>query len=369
MSTKLSNEHIRKITEECKEYKILDTYIVLSYISSEVKSGKYLIQTYSDKRSNLINIVHKYMPNTCYKTISNCIDKLISMDVLVYNEILSAWCLNEMENMTKSKSEAEDEYEASNFTGYTHIRKFFLSENFFNMRAREKRLILYICQLLDSKASKHYDNISINLLKYNNNWLKILKTKCKYYAQKTINTMLKKYKDIFFDFSSSVRERDLAPKSVSNFKFTFTCESLSNRNKEDDMFELIKIKNVKEYELVKDKVKFAGITLTKQEIMHLVRAISTLKEWFLKERIVQLIVNKYIAIQIHKSREKIHSLPKYAAAVVKAVVDEYNRFKVTYDNNKLNTKVENYYASYIENEFNTDNYVESSSIMKLLENF
>ena len=57
MSTKLSNEHITRISQECKEYKIFDVYIILAHISSEVKSGKYLIQSYSSKRSDLINIV------------------------------------------------------------------------------------------------------------------------------------------------------------------------------------------------------------------------------------------------------------------------------------------------------------------------
>ena len=38
-------------------------------------------------------------------------------------------------------------------------------------------------------------------------------------------------------------------------------------------------------------------------------------------------------IQIHHSRENIKSLPAYAAAVVKAVVNEYNSFKETCNNN------------------------------------
>lgn len=349
MSTKLSNEHITRISQECREYKILDVYIILAHISSEVKSGKYLIQSYSSKRSDLINIVHKYCPNTAYKTISNCIDKLEDMKILVYDESLCAWCLKNMENMTKAKAYAETLEERESFTGYTNIRKFFLTDDFFNMRAREKRIVIYICQLLDSKASKNYKNISINLLKFNNSWLRILKTKCKYYAKKTIESMLEKYKSIFSDFSEEVRQKDIAPKTVTNFKFSFTCESLNNKNSEDDMLELIKMKNPKEYALVKDKVQFAQITLSKQKVMHLVRAISTIKEWFLKERVVQLIVNKYIAIQIHHSRENIKSLPAYAAAVVKAVVNEYNLFKEKFNNNVSFNIINNYYDSYIEN--------------------
>ncbi|WP_294395001.1 hypothetical protein [uncultured Clostridium sp.] len=348
MSTKLSNEHITRISQECKEYKILDIYIILAHISSEVKSGKYLIQTYSSKRSDLINIVHKYCPNAAYKTVSNCINKLEKMNIIVYEEALCAWSLKNMEKMTKSKDEAETEEERESLSGYTNIRKFFLTDEFFNMKAREKRIVIYICQLLDSKASKNYRNISINLLKFNNSWLKILKTKCKYYAKNTIEHMLNKYKDIFNDFSDKVRENDIAPKTVTNFKFAFTCESLNNKNSEEDMLELIKMKNPKEYALVKERADFAHITLSKQKVMHLVRAISTLKEWFLKERVVQLVVNKYIAIQIHHSRENIKSLPAYAAAVVKAVVNEYNSFKETCNNKLSFNIINNYYDHYID---------------------
>lgn len=350
MSTKLSNEHISKISQECKEYKILDVYIILAHISSEVKSGKYLIQSYSNKKSDLINIVHKYSPKTAYKTISNCIDKLESMNILIYDESLCAWSLKNMENMTKPKSEAETLEERETLTGYTNIRKFFLTDEFFKMKAREKRIVIYICQLLDSKASKNYRNISINLLKFNNSWLKILKTKCKYYARKTIENMLNKYKDIFNDFSLEIRNNDIAPKTITNFKFSFTCEPLSNKNSEDDMLELIKLKNPKEYKLVKDKIEFAHITLSKQKVMHLVRSISTIKEWFLKERVIQLIINKYIAIQIHHSRENIKSLPAYAAAVVKAVVNEYKEFKEKHAKNISNSIANNYYDYYIESD-------------------
>jgi hypothetical protein len=81
--------------------------------------------------------------------------------------------------------------------------------------------------------------------------------------------------------------------------------------------------------------------------MHLVRAIANLKEWFLKERITQLIVNKYRAIQIHKSRENIKSLPAYAVAVVRSVVNEYKNFKINITlNNVRNYEVGEYFMEY-----------------------
>ena len=120
---------------------------------------------------------------------------------------------------------------------------------------------------------------------------------------------------------------DLAPKRNTNFKFYFECNTINTRILLDDYIELVKLNNQKEYNLVMEKIKFAEITLTKKLVMHLVRAIANLKEWFLKERISQLIINKYRAIQIHKSRQNIKSLPAYAAAVVRSVVNEYKEFK------------------------------------------
>jgi len=195
------------------------------------------------------------------------------------------------------------------------------------MKAREKRLMIYMAELSDSKASRFHDGFSMNLLKFNSAWMKVLKTKCKYYAKYTIDKMLIKYSEIFKDNSETERLRDLSPKRNTNFKFYFECEAINTKAKEDDYIELVKLNNPNEYNLVIEKVKFAEITLTKKLVMHLVRAIANLKEWFLKERIVQLIVNKYRAIQIHKSRENIKSLPSYAVAVVRSVVNEYKSFK------------------------------------------
>ena len=69
MATKLNNEHLDTIMMDSKSYHILDTYIALSHISSEV-NGKYLIQTYTDTRADIVNQVKKYVKSS-YKTIYN----------------------------------------------------------------------------------------------------------------------------------------------------------------------------------------------------------------------------------------------------------------------------------------------------------
>ncbi|WP_243155976.1 hypothetical protein [Clostridium sp. C2-6-12] len=327
MATKLYNSHLSKIIFECNEYYIIDTYISLAAISTEIDS-KYIIQTSTSSKADLVALVRRNL-KVSYKTVFNCINKLIEKSILAFDYALDSWVLVDMENMTKAKGSLKSDLnsttvkEKSVLTGYTNIRKFFFTSEFRNMKAREKRLMMYMSALNDSKASKFHDGFSINLLKFNSTWMKVLKTKCKYYAKYTIDKMLNKYSEIFKNNSENERSKDLSPKKNANFKFYFECEVINTKIKEDDYIELVKINNPNEYNLVMEKAKFAEITLTKKLVMHLVRAIANLKEWFLKERITQLIVNKYRAIQIHKSRENIKSLPAYAAAVVRSVVNEY----------------------------------------------
>lgn len=386
MATKLYNSHLSKIIFECNEYYILDTYISLAAISSEVNS-KYIIQTFTSSKADLVALVRRNL-NISYKTVFNCINKLIEKSILAFDHILDSWILVHMENMTKAKDNLKSDSksdlnsgdylgvtgdrsldnsdltayasdgkssltavtikEKSVLTGYTNIRKFFFTPEFRNMKAREKRLMIYMSALNDSKASKFHDGFSVNLLKHNSSWMKILKTKCKYYAKYTIDEMLNRYSEIFKNNSETVRLKDLSPKKNTNFKFYFECEVINIKTKEEDYIELVKINNPKEYNLVMEKVKFAEVTLNKKLVMHLVRVIANIKEWFLKERITQLIVNKYRAIQIHKSRENIKSLPAYAAAVVRNVVSEYKSFKTNIVlENVRNYEVGEYFMEYV----------------------
>lgn len=343
MATKLYNSHLNDILLNCNEYYILDTYITLVHISSEV-NNKYLIQTYSDCKADVISLVRKYI-NVSYKTAYNCIDTLIEKNILSFNNELNSWTLVNMENMTKSKDNALEDRDS--LTGYTHIRNFFFTDEFFNMKARKKRLIIYMAQLSDSKSSNFHQGFTMNLLKPNSPWLKILRTKCKYYAKYTIENMLAKYNELFINNSETLRNSDLAPKRIKRFKFSFNCDAIKKKHNENESIDLIKINNPNEYELVMQKLRFADVTLTKQKIMHLIRSIANLREWFLKERVAQIIVNKYRAIQIHQSREDIKSLPAYAAAVVKSVVDEFNAFKETQLLNKVrNYEIGEYFIDY-----------------------
>lgn len=213
-------------------------------------------------------------------------------------------------------------------------------------------------QLSDSKKSEFHNGFSMNLLKPNSSWLKILRTKSKYYAKYTIMRMLSKYNNLFEDNSESLREKDYSPKNIKRFKFSFDCKVIKTKTTEDTYIELAIANNPKEYSLIMDKIRFADITLSKKLIMHLIRAVANLKEWFLKERVIQLIVNKYRAIQVHKSRENIKSLPAYAAAVVKSVVTEYKQFIGIKSINKNSYEAGEYFNYYINDKF-YDNLTEN----------
>lgn len=356
MATKLSNAHLSVIMDKCKEYYIFDTYIALAHVSSDI-NGRYLIQTFTDSKADIVNIVKRHV-NAAYKTIYNCLDKLIELNIVTFDSSLNAWVLVDMEKMTCSKScssvndnlmeksfdesfdvepSLNDEnnyyqkfYNQKSLLGYTNIRNFFLTSLFSKMKARIKRLVIYMSQLADSKSSNFHKSFSMNLLKKNSPWLKVLRTTSVYYARTTINQILEKYSSLFEDHSEDIRKNTLASKNVTEFKFSIKCSSISNKEVKDNAkenLELVKIHNIKEYNLIKERLKFSNINLSSTQIMHLLRSISNIKEWFIKERVIGIIINKYIAIQIHKSRENIKSLPAYAAAVVKAVVEEYKEFK------------------------------------------
>ena len=353
MATKMYNSHLSTILYSCNEYYILDTYMALVHISSEVNS-KYIRQNYSDSKADLISLRRNRYVKASYKTVFNCLNTLIEKNIISYDNTIGAWTLNDMENMTKSADNAVS-LQDNTFTGYTKIRSFFFTDEFSNMKAREKRLIVYMAQLSDSKASEFHNGFSMNLLKHNSGWLKVLKTKCRYYAKYTIEKLLNKYSELFKDTSEDFRQRDYSPDRNKKFKFSFYCPSLDTRKLEEDTIELVKLANIKEYNMIMDKLKFAEVTLSKKLVMHFVRAISNIKEWFIKERVVQLIVNKYRAIQVYHSRENIKSLPAYAAAVVKAVVKEYRQFKSS--NSLENVKkyeVGEYFMEYIDNNANED---------------
>ena len=119
MATKLYNSHLSKIIFECNEYYILDTYISLVAISSEVNS-KYLIQTFTSSKADLIALVRRNL-NVSYKTVFNCINKLIEKSILSFDDILDSWILVNMENMTKAKDNLKSDLNSEEYSSFNSL--------------------------------------------------------------------------------------------------------------------------------------------------------------------------------------------------------------------------------------------------------
>ena len=326
MATKLYNTHLSKIINNCQRYHTLDCYIHLVNISSEV-NNKFIIQTYSNSKTDLIRNIKDNLDAT-YKTISNFIDQLIELDILSYDNNLEAWLFNNMEYMVKKKSNQShfDEENSDKYTGYTTIRDYFLTKDFCNMKIREKRILVSMAQMKDSKAGKSYNEFKIDLTKKSSRWYKIINTKSKYYAKKAITQMINKYKSVIEDIGKKVEEdklKNYIPKKIKEFRFHLSSKVINQKLQGDAIYDTTTKMYPNEYNLVMNNIKFYEIQLSKSKITHLIRAITNLDNWLLKERIVDIIAKKYKSIQYYKAREDIKSLPAYAAAVVKSVVDEY----------------------------------------------
>lgn len=319
MATKLYNTHINKLMCVCKSKYTLDCYIALSYISTEI-DGKFYIQAYSDKKVDLVNSIRPLVHAT-YRTVYNSIDNLIIMNILGYDETTEAWLIKDMEYMVKKKD--ENDADSEKCTGYFELKPYLLTEEFQGMKYREQKVFIYQAQVIDGDKYKYYGSFKIDLNNPNSMWYKILNTKSKYYARRTIEDIFKKYPNaVELLVQNDSAKNNYKPKKIQNFRFNFLPKAIKKKTNDDANFDKVTLLHNKEYCLIKDSMAFFEVTLTKTEQMHLIRGIYNVKNWLLKERIVNIILKKIRGIQLHNNK-KISSLPKYLAAVIKSVVDEY----------------------------------------------
>lgn len=327
MATKLYNKHLSDIMDNSKNYYILDTYIALSHMSMQIDDRFYL-QTYSDNISNLVRLVKRYVKDVSYGAIRNAITELISLNILVFDSEMECYILNEMDNMLKKKKNCSSGTDTSKYVGYTNIQDIFLTPRFTKMKYREKRLLVYIFQLADSNANKHYGvNNVCNLLKTNSSWMKILKTKCLYYAKNTIKNFLQKNEDLFEDISNKFRI-DFAPKHINQFRFSFKLNPLIDKinkdglaNKNDE--QIIIKNNPSEYSYIISRSLFVGVELSNTQIMHIIRAASPLPIWSYKVELIDSIINKLKSSEDENYDGKISSLPAYLFGITKRLIQEH----------------------------------------------
>ena len=313
-----------------KNYYILDTYIALAHMAMQI-NDKFYIQTYSDNISNLVNLVQRYVKDVSYGAIRNSITELIDMDILVFDSEENCYILNEMENMLKKKKNNFIDSEIDKYVGYTNIQDIFLTPRFTKMKYREKRILVYIFQLADSNANKNYGfNYVINLLKSGSSWLKVLRTKCLYYARDTIMNLLVKNQDLFENTSSKFKI-EFAPKHINQFRFSFNLnpkKNSFNKNGIDGNHDLkiIVNHNPNEYSYIISKCLYLGLELSKAQIMHIMRAVIPLPIWSYKIELIDSILNKLKLSENEDYDGKISSLPAYLFAITRRLMEEHKKY-------------------------------------------
>lgn len=336
MATKISNNHLYTILLNAKKYHTPDVYVSLVHISVQVSdtdnNSRFIIQTGNDKKRTLVKVIKNFL-NINRQTIINCLSEIEDLGLLVYNETLNAWELKEMINMLKE--------------GYTSLNSILLEDFFKNLKLREKKLLLYMCHLLGTKDYKKFSNINqadfvINLTKKDSMWKKIISKSDSvyslYYTRTVIEKFLTKMGDKIDNLSEEKRKVDFRPKEITQFIFYFNSNVSSKKYDENISIEL---KYARELEMIRSYIKTTEINLSKDKVYQLAHGIGSLGSWVLKEYVTRSIIKKYIAIQKHKSRVDIKSLPAYVAAVVKEVTKDLINFQKAQENrlNAINTNI------------------------------
>lgn len=354
MATKLSNYHINQILEKAKKYNTPAVYVLLAHISTEVNAKKsdlveskdklkrkfFLIQTSNKQSKNLnkdnieqyelnalVNILTKYI-SVDIRTIKSALIELMELNILQYNPELLAWELINMDKMVFTKTDLPDEEQVA-AKGYTDIREILLSDTFLFAKPYQKKLWLYLCMLNSSKAGKVFANYNgcdfeINILR-KKTWKNILGTKSVYVAKYRIQKFIKANSNIIEEIYDEYDNRK------HGFKFRFNIKGINVKPNEDQLLELL---NSSEIKTIQDKLNSYNqyyednygktITLTKDKIYKLARAIKNIANEKIKENIVEAILKKFAAIQIFESRESIKSLTAYTVAVARDHLNAYN---------------------------------------------
>lgn len=322
MATKMSNKHLYTILLNANKYYTPDIFLALVHISTEIKdkngNERFLIQVGDDKRNTLIRLLNEHT-NINRQTIVHCLEEIEALEILSYVEELSGWELTDMIGMLQE--------------GYTEIRDIMLQEEFSTYKLREKKLLLYMCHLLSTKNANEFRRFQgvdfvINTVKKDSMWRKILRTKSAYYAKYTVSKFLTKVEGKIENISEEKRKVEY--KYYNSKQFIFYCNAAVELKKKYDNIEWIKIKYADELDMIKQYAKNFGLTgenLTLNKMYQLAHTLGSITSWIIKEQICTIIMKKYKAIEKHKSREDIKSLPAYAASVIRGFLEDYRRHK------------------------------------------
>lgn len=351
MATKIPNLQLMYLifSDEIKEKYIYDTYAALVTASSEVNE-KFIIQTDYSSVANLVNIVKRYINSPSQKTIDNCIRKLMKINFIKYVDEIKSWVLVDMEYMLGKKSTDEikekakiymkedpalaEFYEKSfefekNFKGFTHMRSFFLDKEFSSLKAREKRILLYFASLSDKEEiSKNYSGAEFNFNRYESTWYKVIRTKDKYYARRTVEKFINKYNGtLITDISEEFRDKDLSfdKDRNSKFRFAFSCLKIENKitKSAEEKFEVLKEKYSSDYNLICARITNAKLKLDEITKLNILKSLSTLRNAKLKDEALRRILNRYKKIKANEA-DKIMSIKAYLTGIIFNITNHKN---------------------------------------------
>lgn len=328
MATKIYNNHLYNLIYNANRYYTIDVYLALVHISVQFKDendkSHFLIQTGDSRRKSLISVLNNFL-DIERQTIVNCLGEIESLGLLVYSENYDGWEISDMGEMFKRKDELEDP--ELKLDGYTNLKDILLSDEFKTLRLREKKLLLYMCHLQDTKGANKFAaiykcDIVINVLNEKSIWRKILRTKSKYYALSVIKEFKEKLKNSIEDVSKKCKGSKFKPKTILKFMFYFNVPKIK-KNEKVDLW--TKQRYFKEIQLIEEYMGILDVTLPEKKKYQLAHSIGCLK-WELKELVVRNIINKYRSVQVHKDSKDISSLPAFTAAVIKRIKEEYNAY-------------------------------------------
>lgn len=262
--------------------------------------------------------LHKQLPNVSVRTINKTLKSMAEEGLIEYSEEKEGWIICNMDKDFKEGGK-----------GYIYIRDIFLTERFSKLKLAEKRFILYICQLLDSKANIYYKGIQINLLRARksekNTWLKEMHIDYLPYAIYIISRLLKNNPDWFTDVTIGI--------TTFNFN-TPGLEYVKNNNTNDDK-ELILTQSLHpdEATLLENAINEKNanydnnLKVTSKEQMHIIRAICN-TSLDVQLATIDNILNKLVSDRIHSGIETIKSFSKYVAGITQRLIKEKKEFKL-----------------------------------------
>jgi len=216
MATKISKEHARFLIEDQEHHKLIDIFINLAKLSSEVKTDgfkKFIIHAPSSSKYQLSKALLSIIPSVkSRQTIYTTLNHLIDNGILSYNQKLYGWEIVGMEKMVTDEG-----------SGYLELRELFFTPLFDNLTYLEKKTLFYMTYIMSLKNYKKVKRIRVNVLSKDSELRKIYKTTNVYYIKKQVKSVVEKF---FTPDNTSVPElKNLNPSSrkraLRRFYFKF----------------------------------------------------------------------------------------------------------------------------------------------------